>query len=162
MREQCIRRIPTPLGAMLVIGLAACASAAWAQDRGACVTANVPEVFALPDGTVHPAGRITLCTEQALNPVTGLHRLQLADGACSLAMSRRSRAEATGDTQPVILFRRTPGEPLELVGFVLPYDHKSWSYALQRSNPTGFSHPPMFVGERPEGELVALLAAGGR
>lgn len=160
MRGHCTRTVRTPLGVMLVLGLAACASVSWAQDRGACVTANVPEPFVLPDGTLHAPGRITVCTQQVLNPVTGLHRMQVGDGACVMAMSRRSHAEARGDTRPVLLFRRTEGDPLEFIGYVLPHDRQSWSYSLQRSGPNAFEHPAIFAGERPKGELVSLLADG--
>ena len=136
MQDRRNRGTPTFLGVVLTIGLAACATSSWAQDRGACVTSNVPEAFTLPDGSVHAAGRLTLCTVLALNPVVGLHRVWPDGDGASLVMSRRALAEATADSQPVLLFRCLPGEPLDLVGYVLSDGRRSWSYALQPSDRT--------------------------
>lgn len=155
------RGTPTLLGVVLAIGLAACASASWAQERGACVSSNVPEAFTLPDGSVHAAGRLTLCTVEALNPVLGLHRMWPDGGGASLVMSRRARAEATADSQPVLLFRCAPGEPLDLIGYVLPDGRKSWSYALRRSDLSGFADLETSGTAPFTAELVTPLAFDG-
>jgi len=155
------RGTPTLLGAVLVVGLAACASATWAQDRGSCVTSIVPEAFTLPDGSLHAAGRLTLCTVLALNPVVGLHRMWSDGDGASLVMSRRARAEATADSRPVLLFRCAPGEPLDLIGYVLPDGRKSWSYALRRSDLSGFAVPATAGAARSSGDLAAPLAFDG-
>ena len=155
------RGTPTLLGVVLAIGLAACASASWAQERGACVSSNVPEAFTLPDGSVHAAGRLTLCTVEALNPVLGLHRMWPDGGGASLVMSRRARAEATADSQPVLLFQCAPGEPLDLVGYVLPDGRKSWSYTLRRSRSNGFAETPKSGTVPLTAEPSAPLSFGG-
>ena len=161
MRGRTNCRIRIALGVMLAIGLAACASASWAQDRGACITANVPEAFTLPDGSVHDAGRLTVCIHQALNPVVGLHRVRVDGDGDTLAMSHRSRAKEYTDIRPVLLFRHVPGTPLDLVGYVVPFNGMSWSYTLQRSDRNGFADPTTFRVARATGELVTLLASNG-
>jgi hypothetical protein len=133
---------------MLAVGLAACASASWAQDRGACVTANVPEAFTLPDGSEHAAGRLTLCALQAFTPVVELHSVWVDGTGVSLAMSRRGVPEEYVDTRSAILFRRAPDGILDLVGYVVPLGDKSWSYTMNRSARNGFSEPQSLATTR--------------
>ena len=137
-------RNPRPQITLIALVLAAWAPITLAQERGACVSSNVPEAFTLPDGSLHEAGRLTLCTLEALNPVVGLHRMWPEDGGASLVMSRRARAEATPDSPPALLFECAPGEPLDLVGYVLSDGRRSWRYALRRSDPNGFAGPLEF------------------
>jgi hypothetical protein len=141
MREPCDRNVPVRLASILVIGLAAGASASWAQDRGTCVTANVPEAFTLPDGTEHAAGRLTLCALEAFTPVVELHNVWVDGSGSRLAMSRRAVPEAYADTRSAFLFRRDPDGGLALVGYVVPFGDKSWSYTMKRSDRDGFSDP---------------------
>ena len=145
---------PALLSLVLIVGLAAFASTSWAQNRGDCVTSKVPEAFTLPDGTLHAAGRLTLCTVQAFTPVVGLHRVWANGDGASFAMSRLTWAEANADNRPVLLFRRVHGWPLEFVGYVWPDERGSWSYALQRVDPAGIAGPEAFGAVRSWGELV--------
>jgi hypothetical protein len=140
------------LGVILAISLAFSASSAWAQGPGICVTANVPEAFTLPDGTVHAAGRIILCAFQSFTPVVGLHRVWTDGEGASLVMGKRVRAEGNAANQPVLLFERVPGTLLDLVGYVLPDSGKSWSYALQRSNRPVVASAETFGSTRPATE----------
>lgn len=103
------RGTPTLLGVVMAVGLAACATASWAQSGGPCVTSNVPEAFTLPDGSFHPAGRLTLCTLQEFTPVVGLHRVWVDGDGASFVMSRMTRAEVAPDSPPVLVFRRVDG-----------------------------------------------------
>ena len=114
------RKTPELLGLVLAAGVAACASPAWALSSRACVTAKVPEEFTLPDGTLHAAGRLTLCTLPAFTPVSGLHRVWVDGEGANFAMSRIVRSEASPDSPALMLFERSPGSPLEFVGYVLP------------------------------------------
>lgn len=162
MREHRSHDNRTPLGVMLFIGLTACATAAWAQDRGTCIAAEVPEAFTLPDGSAHAAGRLTLCTHQALNPVVGLHLVRLADGETSFVMSQRSKPREFTDSRPVLLFRRAPDGALDLVGYVVPFDHVAWSYVLRHANGNGANNTAARSETQPEGELVTLIASDVR
>jgi hypothetical protein len=123
---------------ILTAGLAACASASWAQDGGACVTARVPEAFTLPDGSEHAAGRLTLCAVQEFTPVYELHRVSVDGTGVGLAMSRRAVPEAYLNTRPTFLFRRAPDGVLDLVGYVVSDGRKSWSYTMNRSDHNGW------------------------
>jgi hypothetical protein len=144
---------------MLIIGFAACATAALAQDNGACVTATVPEAFTLPDGSAHAAGRITLCTHEVMNPSVGLHRIWVDGDGSSLVMSRRTRPNEFEGERAVVLFRRVPGEPLNLVGYVVPFGHKAWSYTLRHTNGNGFDESTALAAARSSGEIVTLVAS---
>jgi hypothetical protein len=159
MKRQRIHHRSVPLAAMLTIGLAASAPASSAQDRGVCVTAEVPEAFRLPDGSVHAAGRLGICTHRALNPVTALHRVWVDDDGASLAMSRRAVAEEYTDSRPVFLFRRASDGTLDLIGYVVPFDHTSWNYALKRSAAQGFAEPKeTLAAAEATGSVVTLIA----
>ena len=130
---------------IIVIGSSAL-TAVSAQERGTCVTARVPEAYVLPDGSVHEAGRLSLCLDGNLSPVTGLHRLAVEGHTLGLARSRRALAAESRDiTDPLVLFRRRDGR-LELVGYVVQVDRKTWSYSLAEPEPAP-----------PPGELVAVL-----
>ena len=159
MREHRNDRARIPVGVMLAFGLAACASAVWAQDRGACVTADVPEGFTLPDGSAHAAVRISLCTTRVLNPVVGLHLVRAADGRAALVMSERSQSREFADTRPVLLFHRGADGALDLVGYVVPFEHQAWRYALRHSNANGHAHSAALETARANGELVTLIAS---
>jgi len=154
MRRPHDRNNPTLLGVVLAVGLAFSGSTSWAQTRGDCVTSQVNEAFTLPDGSVHAAGRLTLCTVQEFTPAVGLHRVWTDDDGYRFLMSRLTRAETIADSRPAFLFRCDPGEPLDLVGYVTSSGRKSWSYSLRRSDLTGLAGPETFGAVRPAGEPV--------
>ena len=156
MTERCDRNFPVRVAVLLAIGLAACASASWARDRGACVTADIPETFTLPDGSEHAPGRLTLCAFQAFTPVIELHSVWVDGTGASLAMSRRAVPEEYADTRSMILFRRSPGGALDLVGYVVPFGDKSWSYTMKRSDRYGFGEPKSLARTRAAGHTVTL------
>ena len=141
MRGRPHRIFPARLAVILAVGLACCASDSWAQDRGACVTAKVPEAFTLPDGSEHAAGRLTLCALQAFSPVVELHSVSVDGTGIGLAMSRRAVPEAYVNTRSTFLFRRAPDGVLALVGYVVPVGGKAWSYTMNRSEHNGWSDP---------------------
>ena len=120
------------LAVALTMSLGSAVSESVAQGRGECVTSEVPEPFTLPDGTMHPAGRLTLCGVLALNPVTGVHRVWLDGTGASIVLTRRTRAEAGPNSEPAFLFRRVQGAPLDLVGFVVSDGRQTWTYTLRR------------------------------
>jgi hypothetical protein len=162
MRAHHTRIHSTLVATMLaVFGLAASGAAAWAGDQGVCVTAHVPEAFTLPDGGMHPAGRLTLCMDRLLNPVVGLHRLSADGDGTALVMSRRSAAGEYTDSRPVLVFRRAPGTALDLVGYVVPFDHKSWKYTLKNRDGIGRFQATAHAAAPSDGELVMVIASNG-
>ena len=116
-----------------------------AQELDTCVTARIPEAYVLPDGSRHEPGRLSLCLTENLSPVTGLHRVAVEGHTLGLARSHRTLAESRDVTEPLVLFRRRDGH-LELVGYVVRIDRKTWSYVLADPEP-----------EPARGELVAVL-----
>ena len=158
MRARRDRNFPTRLLVTLVIGLAVCASASWAQDRGACVTANVPETFKLPDGSEHAAGRLTLCALEAFTPALELHSVWVDGAGARLAMSRRAVPEAYADTRSAFLFRRALDGALDLVGYVVPFGDTAWSYTMKRSDRNGFGETKS-VAAAPASGLTLIVAA---
>lgn len=161
MRKQSSQRMSVPLATLLAFGLAACASTALAQDQGVCVTAHVAEAFTLPDGRVHAAGKITLCSHRLLNPVAGLHRIRVDDDGFKLVVSRRSRPREYSGTSPVMLFRRDSGGVLALIGYSVPFDRGAWTYALQRAERKEVAEPTTLAAARTTGDVVTLLASNG-
>jgi hypothetical protein len=146
--------------AMLAFGeLAAWGSAACAGDQAVCVTANVPEAFTLPDGRVHAAGRLKLCLDRLLNPAVGLHRVSEDGDGTALVMSRRSPASEYKDGPPVLVFHRAAGMVLDLVGYVVPLDHKAWKYTLTHSNGIGRFSSAAHAAEPSDRKLVLLIAS---
>ena len=141
--------VPPALGVMLAIGLVFFTSTAWAQRHGICVSANVPEAFTLPDGTVHSAGRLVLCSFKTFSPVVGLHRVWTDGEGASLVRIRRTPSAETAESRPVVFFQRAPGTLLDLVGYVLPDGGKSWSYALERSERIAVAGPEVFGATQP-------------
>jgi len=162
MRTHHTRTLRTLIATTLVIGgLTALGTAAWAGDQGVCVTANVPEAFTLPDGRLHAAGKLTLCMDRLLNPAVGLHRLSADGDGAALVMSRRSRAGEYADSRPVLVFRRAPGAALDLVGYVMPFDHTSWKYTLKNPDGIGRFQSAARVAAPPEGVYVMVIASNG-
>jgi hypothetical protein len=149
MQALPIRRILFRLGVALIVGLAACFPAAWAQESGVCITANAPEAFTLPDGSVHGPGPFQLCTVPPFTPAIGVDHVWVRGAGANFVMSRTVLAKARGDSPSVVLFRRVPGSPLEFAGCVVPTGGKSWSYAPGRSDRTGTASHESFGPVRP-------------
>lgn len=159
MREQRNRRIGTLACALVFVGSAALTTSALAQDRGACVTVAVPEAFTLPDGSLHAAGRIALCTHEVLNPSAGLHRIRVDGEGTTLVISRRAHPKEFNGGRPVVLFRRVPGQPLDLVGYVVPFEGRSWSYTMKHASVGPTAEVSTLAKTDPSSEIVTLMAA---
>ena len=97
-----------------------CFLAAGTPNRGRCVTAAVPWPFALPDGTVVPAGPLTLCLDRVHDPVTGLHELRAAGRPVGLYTSRLGEAEDQRETRAVVVFEITARGSHRLLGYTIP------------------------------------------
>ena len=68
------------LAAVFVLGLTACmalAGGSWAAETGRCYYADVPYSVILPDDSVHGPGRLRVCVERRINPVTMAHTVAL-------------------------------------------------------------------------------------
>jgi len=84
----------------------------------------VPWSFVLPDGSVIPAGALTLCLSRVHDPVTGLHELRAEGHDVGLYMSRLGQAEGDpeGDPEalPVVVFGVSAVGSHRLLGYTFP------------------------------------------
>jgi hypothetical protein len=83
-----------------------------------------------PDGTVHPAGTLTLCVAD-YSPVASYHKVLVNGIPSGLLFSRRRNAEVGRREEPVVLFRRRDSGELRLLGYIWPDGKKSHAYVLQ-------------------------------
>jgi hypothetical protein len=108
----------------------------WAQGvaraaEGLCTGAIIEEPFELPDGSEHPAGRLTLCLERNHSPVASLHKVKVDRTPVSLLMSRRGSSEAGTSESPYIMFIRRADGRLELAGYAYPGRDGMTVYTLE-------------------------------
>ena len=61
----------------------------------------------------------------------------------------------------VLFFRTAPGAPLDLVGYVVPFDRKTWKYTLKSPDEIERFMSASLVEPAPTGEFVTLLACNG-
>ncbi len=128
-----------------------------------CVRVAVPEPVELPDGTIHPAGNLSLCIGQALSPVTALQRVSVGGMPVGILLSRRGTSEGKATAEPSVLFRRLAGR-LHLVGYAAPAGATNQTYLLR--DPGAGARRPRFdvsiapaVAERAVEVLAPLLVA---
>ena len=120
-----------------VLGLALFALAATGlfittpASAGFCTSALVEEVFALPDGSVHPAGRLTLCAGGS-SPVFALQRTFVDGRPVGMFTSRREVVEDAEDEGYYLIFHRRPGHPMELTGYSQPSSGYTEMFTLDR------------------------------
>lgn len=108
----------------------------WAGAASGCARFVVDDPILLPDGTLHPAGTITLCDSLVLTPVTTLHKTYVNGQPVGLLASRRRSSELPGDRAPFLVFQRDPQGRLELLGYVMPASGRSVTYELARKSPS--------------------------
>jgi len=104
---------------------------AQAATRGECVTAVVESPFRLPDGSLHPAGTLTLCDYGAFSPVDTLHRILVGGSSVGLFRSRRRSAEGGSMAFPEVLFNRAADGNLELLGYATPSSGHVTAYRMK-------------------------------
>jgi hypothetical protein len=124
-----IERVKRVAGALMVA--LACSAVALAGNE--CTSARVAEPFLLPDGSEHPAGKLTLCVSEHYSPVSYLHRTYVDGMAVGMHVSRHSVSEAPASESAYMLFNRGTDSKLRLVGFARPGREHMDLYALQRT-----------------------------
>lgn len=98
--------------------------------KGKCLRAEIPSPVLFPDGSVHPAGTLSLCVAD-YSPVAAYHRVAVDGMPQGLMFSQRRVAEQPEGSQPVLLFRKTDAGELRLLGYVWPAGKQSFAYLLQ-------------------------------
>jgi hypothetical protein len=108
------------LGLVAVVAAAALgANPVQAQRLGECVRVELDAPVLLPDGSIREVGLLRLCLDRKMNPIAGLHEIQL-DGAAQLVVSRIGEAEADAAAGAVVVFDRGRSGELRLVGYAVP------------------------------------------
>jgi hypothetical protein len=111
------RNTPRVLG---VITLSLAAMAAYAQEQGSCVSAEIPYAIVLPDGTAQDSGDLRICFNRRLTPVTVVNTVSVNGIPKGFFLSRTDKAEGPSLPHPVIAFRRDGAGALQLAGFASP------------------------------------------
>lgn len=116
------RRIVTLMAiaiALLMLGM-------WASPAGArsCLVAQVPQEFALPDGSIHPAGPLRICNDIRLNPVVELQEISVSGSVVGLFQGKTFETEEQEIVRPLLYFLQTDGEELVLVAMAQPSPHR--------------------------------------
>ena len=91
-----------------------------AQERGRCVTVDVPAEYVTPDRVTHEPGSLKLCVERVHSPVSVLHKLYINGHPVGLIQSRTGRSEGPATEDPYVQFRRNGRGELQLVGYAWP------------------------------------------
>ncbi len=115
---------------VLVLGVSALAAPAALAGSGKCLRADVPLPMILPDGSEHPAGKLTLCVAD-YSPVASYHKVSVNEIPVGFLFSRRRVPEGTTVEDPVVYFHKTADEKLRLTGYLWPTGRKIFSYLLQ-------------------------------
>ena len=97
-----------------------------------CTSALVDEVFTLPDGSVHPAGRLTLCLGSESSPVFALQRTFVDGRPVGMFTSRREIVEHAGEEEHYLIFHRRPGRPMQLTGYGQPSSGRTEMFLLDQ------------------------------
>ena len=96
-----------------------------------CVSVAVAEPVELPDGSVHPAGSLSLCIGAPLSPITALQRVSIGGMPVGILLSRRGVSEGPATAEPSMLFRRDETGRLHLVGYAWPAGETNRTYLLR-------------------------------
>ena len=152
------------IGIMLAIAtlMGALALPVVAASPVECVSVRIDAPFRLPDGTVRPAGQLTLCDARAFSPVTELHSVLVNGAAVGLFMSRRHTNEIGLITAPQVLFERESEGTLALVGYVVPSAGRSLSFRLRPEDARRPEPAPIATGTVASTPIAAIIAAGAR
>jgi hypothetical protein len=100
-----------------------------------CVSAKVSAPFWLPDGVLHPAGTLMLCSVREFSPVANLHRLAVDGRPVGMFLSRKGIAEGRGALAPEVVFERDGAGNLKLLGYSVPTRGRSIAYRLPPARP---------------------------
>lgn len=119
------------LAGTLALGLLIPLGVAEAGNRGECTSATVEEPFLAPDGSLHGAGRLTICASRRYSPVSYLHATYVDGLPVGMLISRRGTSEGPGDGQtPFMMFYRDRSGLLHLSGYASPAGDRMVTYRL--------------------------------
>lgn len=115
------------LGAMLLAGTVPSTRAG-----GGCISVQLSSPFLLPDGSWHPAGKLTLCTIRDYSPVQCFHEMRVNGVAVGYVIGVRRGREGPPPPDPLVYFRRTTGGELALIGYTATRGQAMVTHLLDR------------------------------
>jgi hypothetical protein len=125
-----------------------------------CVSVRIDAPFRLPDGTVHPAGQLTLCDTREFSPVTELHAILVNGASVGIFPSRRHANEIGRIEAPRVLFERESEGTLALIGYVVSSAGRSLSFRLRPADVRRSEPSPIASGPVAGTPIAAIIAAG--
>jgi len=123
--------IDTLVKGLVITGALAVLGTGIALAGDDCLSVRLKAPIMLPDGTIHDASRLTLCTSRDLSPVTRLHVISLNGKAVGLVRSRMGVSEGPARTTPMVMFRRLESGVLDLVGYAVPDGARDRTFVIQ-------------------------------
>jgi hypothetical protein len=102
----------------------------WTHAAGRCISVDVPQPVVMPDQSVHEGGALRLCLAREYSPVASIHKTYINGLPTGMLTSRDGRSEGPAEPEPYVLFRKIPGERLELIGYAWPKGEKMETYIL--------------------------------
>jgi hypothetical protein len=149
------------LGVVTLLAGAALIAPGVLAATSTCYSANIPEPFLLPDGSLHEAGSLRVCNDRAYSPVAALHRIQVDGMAVGLHLTRKSSGQSDTVNDTVLIFNREADGRLRLLGYAAPDRDRTEMHI--------FNHPTVKVQveylqraagtARPVTEPLILIAA---
>jgi len=117
-----------------VLGLTACillAGGSWAAETGRCYSADVPHAMILPDDSVHGPGKLRVCVERRISPVTVAHTVAVNGQPVGMYLSRTGLGEEQPEgADAVIMFVRNEDDQFVLEGFTRPLGKQLRTYRM--------------------------------
>ena len=138
---------------VVVMGLPALAA-----PTGDCVSVRIDAPFRLPDGTVRPAGQLTLCDTREYSPVIELHSVLVNGASVGMFQSRRHSNEIGPIEAPQVLFERESEGTLALIGYVVPSAGRSLSFRLRSASARRSEPAPTVSAPMATAPIAAILA----
>jgi len=127
-------RLPSLVVLAIILACAGGSSSATSRN---CVTVRLVDPLELPDGSVHGAGTLTLCTARSFSPVARLHQVSVDGMPVAVLLSRMGVSEGPAPRDPLVTFRRDRNGRLHLVGYAWPAGRRSQTYLLQDPRASG-------------------------
>ena len=118
------------LVASVIVATALASGLASAQERGRCLTVNVPAEFVTPDRVTHEAGTLKLCVARVHSPVSVLHKLYIDGHMVGMHQSRAGRSEGPVESEPYVQFHWNGRGQLLLVGYAWPEGDRMRTHIL--------------------------------
>jgi len=133
------------LVASVIVATALVSGLVSAQERGRCLTVNVPAEFVTPDRVTHGPGTLKLCVARIHSPVSVLHKLYIDGHMVGMHQSRAGRSEGPASNAPYVQFHWNGRGQLLLVGYAWPDGDRMRTHILACGDPLDPSTREMCV-----------------